>query len=84
MKRESAWRWDAATERLGVARRMASVCWWNGVVTDVATLALWLDQAKLVRGNTGEFRRAMVHEVSVTAVCRLGLGSRMATTAIRP
>jgi hypothetical protein len=48
MKGEAAWRWDAATNRLGVARRIASVCWWNGVVTDVATLALWLDQAKLV------------------------------------
>ena len=60
MKREAAGRWDAATERLGVARRMASVCWWIGVVSDVATRPLWLDQAKLVRGSRAGFSRASV------------------------
>src|SRR5213593_498304 len=55
-----------------------------GVGAGVATPAPRLDQAELVRGNAGEFWKVSVHEVSVTAACRLGLGSRMATIAIRP
>jgi len=54
-----------------------------GVVTNLATRGLWRDRDQLVRGKMTEIGRVSVHEVSVT-VCRLGLGSRMATTVIRP
>jgi hypothetical protein len=55
-----------------------------GVVTNLATLGLWRDRDKLVRGKMTEIGRVSVHEVSVTTVCRLGVGGRTATTAMRP
>ena len=68
---------ESARGRRSIWRRIA-------VVTGAATLALWLDQAKLVRGSDDRILESKCHEVSVTAVCRLGLGSRIATTAMRP
>jgi predicted transcriptional regulator len=84
MRSQAASRWDAASERLWVARRMPSIWRWIAIATDVAILVLWLDQDKLVRDSVTGFFESKCHEVSVAAVCRLGMGGRIATAAIRP
>ena len=63
---------------------MASIWLRIAIVTDMATLVLWLDQAELVPRQYDRIFESKCHEVSVTAVCRLGLGGRIATAAIRP
>jgi len=60
MTRPAADRWDTDSERLSMAPWMRSIWRRIAVVTDMATLALWRDQAKLVRGKMTEFWRVSV------------------------
>ena len=75
---------QGASSRQPECRTIAPIRGRDGWVDARGTLPLWRGRAKSVRRDCDHAFDGSCHDVSVTAVWRLGLGSKTAVLTMRP